>query len=290
MVKIFFIDWSTHIVIEFYYLLKLIFIIINKKDMMKKKNFEKSTSWENVSEWYHKNVGKDGMYYHRTLVMPCTLDLLNLKENDSLLDIGCGQGILSRLIPPNVSYCGIDISNKLIKIAESQAISKKHSFLVGDATKKVELVKKDFTHCAIILAIQNMVSPESVFHQISSHLALNGRMVILMNHPYFRIPRMTSWGVDETKKIQYRRIDSYMSHHKIPIQAHPGQGEKSEVTYSFHFPLSDYFKWLYDAGFHVEVIEELCSDKKSTGSKAKMENRARSEFPLFLAIRAVKFR
>jgi len=35
-------------------------------------------------------------------------------------------------------------------------------------------------------------------------------------------------------------------------------------------------------------MEEWISDKKSTGAKARMENRSREEFPLFLALLAQK--
>jgi hypothetical protein len=38
----------------------------------------------------------------------------------------------------------------------------------------------------------------------------------------------------------------------------------------------------------VELIEEWYSDKTSEGSQAKRENRARTEFPLFLAISSFK--
>ena len=38
------------------------------------------------------------------------------------------------------------------------------------------------------------------------------------------------------------------------------------------------------AGFAVLEIEEWVSDKKSTGAKGKMENRARAEIPLFMTL------
>jgi hypothetical protein len=75
---------------------------------------------------------------------------------------------------------------------------------------------------------------------------------------------------------------------KIPISTHPVKGEESATTWTFHFPLSAYFHWLNEAGLKVILLEEWASDKKSTGPKAKMENRARIEFPLFLTVIAQK--
>ena len=68
---------------------------------------------------------------------------------------------------------------------------------------------------------------------------------------------------------------------------HPGKGD-SPVTWSFHRPLSEYFKILKDNRFTVQILEEWSSDKESEGSAARMENRARAEIPLFLAIKAIK--
>ena len=73
----------------------------------------------------------------------------------------------------------------------------------------------------------------------------------------------------------------------IPVSMHPGM-KNSPVTWSFHHSLQDYSNMLFDAGFCIEKLEEWSSDKESEGKKAKMENRARNEFPLFLCIIAKK--
>lgn len=256
---------------------------------MSNKN-NKSTSWEKVGHWYNKAVGKTGMHYHQTLVIPGVMNLLMLSLEDRLLDLGCGQGVLSRNIDKKIFYTGIDISPKLVKIAKSENESASHSFFSGDATKKLPIDIVNFTHVTIILALQNMEHPELAIKNAAKHLIAGGKLVIAMNHPCYRIPRMSSWGIDESKKIQYRRVDNYMSPQKIPILAQPSKGDLSESTLSFHHPLTDYFTWLGNAGFAVDKLEEWCSDKSSTGSKAKMEDRARNEFPLFLALRAIKMK
>jgi hypothetical protein len=43
-----------------------------------------------------------------------------------------------------------------------------------------------------------------------------------------------------------------------------------------------------DNGFLIERIEEWVSPKKSEGVMAKVEDRARAEFPLFMAMVAKK--
>ena len=247
-----------------------------------------TTSWDPVNKWYQTIVGEEGHYYHQQVILPNLLKTMNLQPQDSIIDFACGPGVLARKIPKGTKYLGVDISPGLIKAAKDQDKTGDHHFIVGDVTNNLSFDKQDYTHAAIILALQNVEKPEQAIKNAWNHLKKGGRFFIVLNHPCFRIPRQSSWGVDESKKIQYRRIDRYMQPLQIPINMTPGAKGAPKATLSFHHPLSSYTKWLYDAGFLIETIDEWCSDKVSTGSKAKMENRSREEFPLFMLISAKK--
>lgn len=246
------------------------------------------TSWQRVGRWYRNLVNKEGYSNQRNIVIPKVLQLLDLATGNSLLDLGCGEGILGRSIPGGVYYQGVDLAPYLVKEGLQSDKQPNHYYMVADVTKPFSLTKSDFSHGVIVLALQNMDNPQGVFSNFQKHLQLSARLVIVINHPYFRIPRQTSWQIDEKNMLQYRRINRYLTPLKIPIQQHPGKGQKSEITWSFHFSLQDYSKFLAAAGFVIEKIEEWVSDKKSVGKAGKMENRARSEFPLFMAISAKK--
>lgn len=249
-----------------------------------------ATSWQEVGQWYNESVGEQGHYYHQALIIPNVLKLLNLAEGHptSLLDLACGQGVLSRHLPSTVAYTGIDAATQLIKAAQHYHKNSAHHFICADVTQKLPLKKETFSHATLILALQNIERPEAVFKNAAYLLQRQAPFVIVLNHPCFRIPRQSSWKVDEANKIQYRRIDRYMSNMKIPIQTHPGKGRISPHTWSFHHPLSTYSRWLKEAGFVIDSIEEWCSDKVSEGRAAKMENRSRQEIPLFMALAARK--
>jgi ubiquinone/menaquinone biosynthesis C-methylase UbiE len=244
------------------------------------------TSWQGVSDWYGRIVGLKGHYYHEHLILPRSIETLALEKSSSLLDLACGQGVLGRYVPKEVHYTGVDIAPDLIKQARHLDKNRAHVYLVADVSQKLPVHKTDFSHAAVILALQNIGSPEGVIRNAQIHLRKNGKFLVVLNHPCFRIPRQSRWGTDEQNKIQYRRVDRYMGPLKIPVAAHPGSGEQSEVTWSYHLPLSEYSRLLFENGFVIERLEEWLSDKHSIGDVAKMENRARKEFPLFLAILA----
>jgi ubiquinone/menaquinone biosynthesis C-methylase UbiE len=249
----------------------------------------RSTSWNKVGKWYDDAVGEQGHYYHQTLIIPNVLKLLQLPaKSAALLDLACGQGVLGRQLPTEADYVGFDIAPTLIRFARQHQKNPRCQFQVADVTKPLPLAKTDFTHASIILALQNIENPLAVFKNAYAHLRPGAKFVIVLNHPCFRIPRQSSWKVDEENKVQYRRIDRYMSAMKIPIQMQPGKGKESTQTWSFHHSLSDYSHWLHEAGFKIDLIDEWCSNKVSEGRMAKMENRSREEIPLFMVILATK--
>lgn len=244
------------------------------------------SSWDDAASWYKEAVGEKGHYYHQAIVIPKLLKMLKLKKEESLLDLGCGQGVFARSLPKEIFYVGVDLSKKLIQEAKKMT-RPECSFYVKDATKPLLLEKKDFDAALFLLSLQNMKEGSLAIAQAKEHLRPGGRLVLVLNHPCFRIPRQSSWEIDPNTKIQYRRINRYSSPMEIPIQVHPGQGKSSELTYSFHHSLEEITSWLFKNHFVIDQIEEWCSDKVSTGSKARMENLARKEFPLFLTISAV---
>ncbi len=273
----------------------------------------RSSGWENVNTWYDQAVGDKGHYYHENIVIPGVLRLLDLGIGDvrdsraqgrvpdlsttgrttpktsqkSILDLACGQGILARALPKSLPYIGLDASSSLINHAKNRDKNPYHIYQIADLNLPLKSLPQKFTHATCILALQNIEHPEILMKSATNQLMPQGKFILVINHPAFRIPRQSSWGIDPQNKLQYRRINRYLSPLKIPITTHPGQ-KHSPITWSFHYPLSSYTSMLKAAGFVITDIEEWSSDKHSLGKAAKMENASRAEIPLFLAIAAQK--
>lgn len=246
------------------------------------------TSWDNVAGWYDSLVGERGTDFHQTIVMPGALRLLELKAGEKVLDIGCGQGVFCRqLYAQKVTVTGIDASFQLIQTAKQRS-PKEIRFEVLKAEKVAQANLGILDAAVCLLAIQNMEPLEAILKGCADVLRNGGRLVIVMTHPAFRIPRQSGWGWDEQRKLQYRRVDRYLSPLKIPIQMHPGS-DPGQVTWSFHRSLETYVKSLTASGFAITALEEWVSNKESQrGGRSNAENTARKEIPMFLALRAEK--
>ncbi|MFH1362387.1 MAG: class I SAM-dependent methyltransferase, partial [bacterium] len=176
-----------------------------------------NTSWNKVAGWYDKHVGNKGSDFHQQLVIPGAIKLLAPKKDEKILDVACGQGVFCRkLAELGVETSGCDLSKRLINLAKQH--SKNINYSVEDATKLTSFQNETFDAVSCHLAIQNINPLEKVIAAVARVLKKGGRFLIIMNHPCFRIPRQTGWGTDEQRKLQYRRVDSYLSELKIPIK------------------------------------------------------------------------
>jgi len=140
----------------------------------------------------------------------------------------------------------------------------------------------------VVLAIQNMKNLDAVVGEVSKKLKVGGRLIMVINHPSFRIPQNSDWFYDEKDRIQYRKIAKYMSEIEIPILMNPGN-KNSKKTYSFHRPLQVYVKSLVKNGLFIIKLEEWISHKESQkGPKKNIEDKARKEIPVFMCLECVK--
>lgn len=247
------------------------------------------TPWDRASLWYDTLVGQLGSEYQQAVVIPGTLRLLSVKKGEKVLDLACGQGVLSRALHQRgATVTSVDLSEQLIQIARRRS-PKDIRFLVADAARLAPLESGEFDAVACVLALQNMAAPELALKAAARALRTAGRLVAVVMHPAFRIPQQSRWGWDEQRQLLFRQVDRYLSPLKVPIDVRPFRAPGSAQTWTYHRPLQDYVKAMADAGLLIDALEEWPSHKTSQpGPVAAAENRARQEFPLFLALRAIK--
>jgi len=248
--------------------------------------------WDAVAAWYDKLVGESGSDYHRNVILPAALRILDPKAGESIIDVCCGQGvIIGPLLDAKVTkVTGVDASPRLIESAKGRfGADNRVSLVVADACKPGAWAdgKNDAATC--IMAVHDVPDILGLFKNVAGALKPGGRAVMVFMHPCFRIPKKSHWGWDGDQKIQYRRLDSYGSALEIPITTHPGKGG-SEETRFHHRSLADLLTAMGAGGLAVTGCEELYSHRRSQGNGpfSKAEHKAAEEFPLFMALKAVK--
>lgn len=259
-----------------------------------KKPHTSATSWNAVASWYDDLLKGENDTYHAKVVLPNLMRLL-APAGKRVVDIACGQGFFAEaaLAAGAKDVLGIDIAPDLIRMAsERMSRDNRARFAVASAHNMSAAVphNNSFDAAMIVLALQNIKEMPETLAEAARVLTPGGSLVIVLNHPAFRIPKASSWGFDEATGVQYRRVDHYGKPFSAAMEMNPGASADKKIhTTSFHRPLQDYFKALSKAGFSVTSLEEWNSHKESEpGPRAKAENEARAEFPLFLTIVARK--
>lgn len=246
------------------------------------------TAWEAPAGWYDRLVGDAGDDFYQKLVLPTTLGRLAARRGERVLDVGCGTGVLGRaLAAAGAASTGVDASPAMIEAAQRRAGGLER-YLVGDARRlDTVLPGERFDHAALVMCLQDLDPLAPVLAGVAGLLKPGGRMVVVLSHPCFRVPRRSAWGWDDEQKAQYRRLDGYLSPFAVPIRLHPGQADDQTSTRSFHRPLSAYLGAIGAARLGVVAADELCSHRRgSRGVRSAAEERACSEFPLFLVLTA----
>jgi len=254
-----------------------------------------ATAWENVATWYDQMIDEQRNDHYANVIIPGTLRLLEPFRDERILDVACGQGVISReLAELGCTVVGVDASPSLISAAKARGrhLGDLCRFVVGDATKLAELKlpPASFDKAACIMALANIDPLEPVMSALATLIKPDGKFVMIITHPAFRAHGQSSWQWDNQTGQQFRRIDGYLSNGSKPIQMHPG--DKPDVTTtSFHRPLQTYVRLLTEAGFTITGMQEWPALRVSQpGPRADAENRARREIPLFLAIKATRMK
>lgn len=252
---------------------------------------QENTSWGSVASWYDEYLQAENTYQAK-VIAPNLLRVLRVVESkpETILELGCGQGYFLKQVADTAGKSkvhGIDVSAELLGIAKKEmgsAVTLTHT----KASKLAHLQNNSIDLAYSVLALQNMSDLDAVLKEVKRVLTQKGRLVAVLNHPAFRIPKQSDWHYSDERKAQGRVIYTYMSDKKFAIDMHPGRtaaGEKKEETFSFHHPLQYYSKVLSKHGFCITKIEEWLSHKESEeGPKKRAEDESRKEIPMFMML------
>lgn len=227
--------------------------------------------------------------YQAKVILPNLLRFLDLKKDEQIYDLACGQGYFANVF----AYLGAkvvasDLSKKLIETAKKDS-KEKVLFYITPAHRAQFLKDNTIDTIVIVLAIQNIENVNEVLVECKRILKKDGRIVLVLNHPAFRIPQASDWHFENG--IQSRIVSKYLSESKISIDMTPGEKnpKKKISTITFHRSLQYYMKLFSKNGLAITRLEEWISHKQSgLGPRQNAEDKSRKEIPMFMCLEIKK--
>ena len=216
--------------------------------------------WNANAEFWDSRMG-EGNFFHRMLVEPTQLKLLDIKPGQKILDIACGNGQFARKMSlMGAKVTGIDFAENMIKIAITKS-SKDVKYQVVDVCKEHDLKKLSGTKFDAIvctMAFMDMKDIKTLIKYSPMLLKKSGRFVFSLCHPCFNSgefllvhERDDSNGVVTSN--YFVKIKNYLLEKTYKGVAMVGQ---PELQYYFHRPVSTILNYFFQSGFVLDSYQE----------------------------------
>ncbi len=212
---------------------------------MKHSLHESLKAWEKNAEFWDNYMGNNSNSFHREVVRPKVTELLNIKDDDFILDIACGNGNYSAYMAERgARVTAFDYSPKMIELAKKRQshFGNKIKFVEANAADSNSLMalkgEKAFTKAVSNMAVMDITDTNPLFSCVNKLLCDNGIFVFATQHPCF---------VTLTEK--------YMTPHSYYGEAIVGQ--PVEQCY-YHRSMQDIFNLCFKNGFVIDGFYEEC--------------------------------
>ena len=206
-------------------------------------NSDSINGWSKVPEDTLVKFGEFGDFGRQYLLNPALFKLLGDVNNKKILDAGCGQGYLSRLLAKRgAKMTAVEPADSLINYAKKLELTDKLG--IEYIQEDLSLWKSSTNNFDVV--ISNMVFMDVPDYQTAIHncitaLKTGGQFVFSISHPCFFDGSNEEWN-----KNKYVLTKEYFKEYST----------KPTYGYSFHRTLSTYINFVINEGCTIKEIIE----------------------------------
>ena len=223
---------------------------INTEDTIKR--------WDNFAETYSKSHTEQGDVHKEIFLNPTLFSLMGTVKNKKILDAGCGEGYLSRLLAKSdANVTAVDYSPKMIEIARERTPNELSiHYIKGNCEDLHSLEDASFDLIVSNMVIHDLENYKKTFKEMFRLLVDGGTFVFSILHPCFVTPG-SGWEKTENGEKLHWNVDNYF-YEGAYVQK---LGNTEKMVY-FHRTLTTYINTLIQTGFTLECMVEPVPSKE----------------------------
>lgn len=245
--------------------------------------------WDALARWRDDRMGEEGDLWHRALIDPTFLRLVGRVRGSRVLDLGCGNGYLTRRWARGGarSALGVDASPASLALARARERARPSGarFLRRDASDLRGIADGSTDVVAANMALMDIEDLSGATLEVGRVLAPRGRFVFSICHPCFDLDDRSMWVVERQpfRERLWRKVSNYRDERTYEV---PWKISDSELAYTttHHRTLETYVRHLREAGLAVVRMEEP-SPRPEVVRKSP-QGRFLLEVPLHLVVEA----
>jgi len=175
-------------------------------------------------------------------ILPRMLDLLGDLAGLRVLDAGCGEGYLARVLAAGgAQVTGIDISPRLIRLAREQDSGGASDYRAADLCAPLPEYERYFDAVASYLALNDVHDHRGFAGTLGAVLKPGGRLVLALNNPYSYV-------------VRRHVADYFASGVPYPYRGMAAQGLK---VHFYHRTLEEYLDAFFGGGLRLTKLVDL---------------------------------
>ena len=231
---------------------------------IKRLNEEGRELWNRKAQFWDELHGDYGNFFHRRLIEPTVLQLLDLQAGEAVLDIGCGNGALARrLAEQGARVVAFDFSAELIRLAKarSPADSPEVRYHIIDATDEaamLELGVGRFNAVTCTMTLMDIPTIDPLFRAAERLLRAGGRFIFSTQHPAFNSnnPIFVQEKEDRAGVVSDHYAVKLRAYLDLPPVKGAGAPGEPSPHYYYHRSLSELLGAAFAAGFLLDGLLE----------------------------------
>jgi 2-polyprenyl-3-methyl-5-hydroxy-6-metoxy-1,4-benzoquinol methylase len=202
-------------------------------------------AYDEVSDAFLSAWDPEGDKGRKYLLNPTIFRLLGPLENQRILDAGCGQGYLSRLMASvGADVTGIEPAGRLIAYARRSEQERPLGiqYLQRDLSR-LGAIHNDGQFDAVVanMVFLDIADWQAAMSNCLEVLSPGGHLIFSLHHPCWTPNASNSWA-------DYRRVEltEYLQSYEMQMP----------IGVNYHRPLSDYLNYALKLGASIEEIAE----------------------------------